>query len=93
MKSSGVRVHLACLTVDVITIYLARIEWTTADIIHSFPGDPIPNVPVGIPGSGKEINAKANHHSGAKAEKVLGIEYVPLQVSVEDMYKSLKERF
>jgi len=63
------------------------------DIIHSFPGDKIPNVPVGKPGSGPEINKQANAHSGAKTTKVLGIEYITLQTSVEDMYKSLQERF
>lgn len=66
---------------------------SSVDIIHSFPGDPIPNVPVGTPGAGKELDEKSNKHSGKKAEKVLGIEYVSLQISVEDMYKSLKEKF
>jgi len=63
------------------------------DIIHGFPGDKIPNVPVGTPGKGAEIAARANVHSGAKATKVLGIEYKTLKVSVEDMYKSLQEKF
>jgi len=63
------------------------------DIIHDFPGDKIPNVPVGQPGKGAEIRAKTNIHSGAKAEKDLGIKYVSLKVSVEDMYKSLQEKF
>ena len=53
----------------------------------------IPNVPVGTPGKGAEIAARANVHSGAKATKVLGIEYKTLKVSVEDMYKSLQEKF
>jgi len=63
------------------------------DVLHSFPGDPLPNVPRGHPGSGAEIDKASNVFSGKKAEEVLGIEYTSLQVSVEDMYKSLKERF
>lgn len=63
------------------------------DIIHDFPGDKIPGVPVGQPGTGAEIRAKTNVHSGAKAEKELGIQYTSLKVSVEDMYKSLQEKF
>lgn len=62
------------------------------DILHTFPSPP-PNLPVGKPGSGPENNKSANVHSGKKAEKVLGIKYTPLNVTVQDMYKSLKERF
>jgi hypothetical protein len=63
------------------------------DIIHSWPGDKIPNVPVGTPGKGAQIAKETNLHSGKKAHEVLGIEYIELKVSVEDMYKSLKEKF
>jgi hypothetical protein len=71
----------------------ARLPTPSVDIIHDFPGDKIPNVPVGQPGKGAEIRAKTNIHSGAKAEKELDIKYVSLKVSVEDMYKSLQEKF
>lgn len=65
------------------------------DIIHSFPDQSkrFPHVPVGKPGAGKEINDKANVFKGEKAERVLGVEYKTLRVCVEDMYKSLEEKF
>jgi nucleoside-diphosphate-sugar epimerase len=63
------------------------------DIIHSFPGPALDVVPKGTPGAGKEINAKANVFSGEKAHKVLGIDYTDLRVCLEDMYKSLQEKF
>lgn len=63
------------------------------DVLHTFPGDISKKVPVGKPGAGKEIDKKSNAHSGAKAEKVLGLEYTPLKVTIEDMYKSLTEKF
>ncbi|GHJ85946.1 hypothetical protein NliqN6_2348 [Naganishia liquefaciens] len=63
------------------------------DIIHAFPGPALDKVPRGKPGTGKEINAKANVFSGEKAHKVLGIDYTELMVCLEDMYKSLQEKF
>ncbi len=57
----------------------------SVDILHKLPGDPIPNLPKGVPGAGKEIDAKANVFNGAKATKVLGINYIPLEKCVEDM--------
>ncbi|KAI5449717.1 hypothetical protein NCC49_004082 [Naganishia albida] len=63
------------------------------DIIHAFPGEALDKVPRGRPGAGEEINKKANVFSGKKAEDVLGIEYTPLRVCLEDMYKSLQEKF
>lgn len=63
------------------------------DIIHSWPGDKIKSVPVGKPGTGPEIDAKANVFVGKKAHDVLGFHYTKLYISVEDMYKSLVERF
>jgi hypothetical protein len=71
----------------------ASLPLAAVDILHSFPGDPLPNVPRGNPGSGAEINKSFNVFSGKKAEEILGIEYTSLQVAVEDMYKSLKEKF
>lgn len=63
------------------------------DVIHSFPGDKIPNVPVGKPGSGPQILEKAPIHDGKKAHEVLGINYTKLSTSIEDMYKNLTEKF
>ncbi|KAJ9098876.1 hypothetical protein QFC19_006214 [Naganishia cerealis] len=64
------------------------------DIIHAFPNSHrFKHVPVGKPGAGSEINKKATVFSGEKAKRVLGIEYTSLRVCVEDMYKSLEEKF
>lgn len=63
------------------------------DILHSLPGDPIPNLPVGVKGKGQEINRTANVMVGEKAKRVLGVRYYEFEETVRDMYESLKTKF
>jgi len=53
----------------------------------------LPNVPTGDASKREEINSKCNYMNGTKLTRIMGIEYTPLEVTLEDTAKSLYERF
>ncbi|ODO08642.1 D-lactaldehyde dehydrogenase [Cryptococcus wingfieldii CBS 7118] len=62
------------------------------DVLHKrFPD--LPDIPVGKPGTHDEIVKDSNVFNGAKATKVLGVEYKTFEDTVVEMAESLQKRF
>ncbi|KAK4686185.1 hypothetical protein P7C73_g3948, partial [Tremellales sp. Uapishka_1] len=62
------------------------------DVIHSFVPE-VKGVPIGKPGSGKEVEARSVVFSSEKAQKVLGVDFMSFEKCLLDMHHSLEQRF